>query len=193
VSLTDYLLQNPSVIAAFLSTIATICAVFATWQGPRSAAKLAERIRHDQEKALERRRMKMHVFSTLMQERATIASLDSVRMLNSIDFVFHDAPAVREAWSELFVIFETSGTPHPQLREEKLRVLLREMAADLGLSDALKTDDLGRIYYPNALAREEELRMLQQERALLSFRSSSTGDAPQPDPNMMAKFPPKPN
>lgn len=188
----EYASSNPAVVAAFLSFLATAFAALATWQGPRSAAQLAERIRHEKEKENERRRMKMHVFSTLMQERATIASIDSVRMLNSIDFVFSDAPTVREAWAELFVIFHTDGVPHPQLREEKLRSLLREMASDLGMSDTLKVDDLGRIYYPNALAREEELRALQQERALLAIRSQPDKMAAQIDQKLLEKFPPKP-
>lgn len=189
----SYALENPGVVAAFLSCIATMFAAFATWRGPMSAAKLAERIRHQKEKENEVRRMKMHIFSTLMQERATIASIDSVRMLNSIDFVFNDVPSVREAWAELFVIFQADGVPHPQLREEKLRSLLRSMAADLGMSGSLKVDDLGRIYYPNALAREEELRRMQQERALLSMRSQQdANDKPMVDYALLTKFPPPP-
>lgn len=187
-----YAYENPAVVAAFLSFLATVFAVYATWQGPRSAALLAEKIRNEKEKENERRRMKMHVFSTLMQERATIASVDSVRMLNSIDFVYNDSPPVREAWAELFVIFQTDGIPHPQLREEKLRKLLREMASDLGMSETMKIDDLGRIYYPNALAREEELRALQQERALLAMRSQSDPNTAVVDQNLLKKFPPKP-
>lgn len=187
----DYVAANPAAVAAFLSFVATALAAVATWQGPRSAAQLAERIRNEQEKDSERRRMKMHIFSTLMQERATIASYDSVRMLNSIDFVFHDAPRVREAWAELFVIFQTDGIPHPQLREEKLRSMLKEMAADLGMSNSLKVDDLGRIYYPNALAREEELRRLQQEKALQAMRAPQS-DQSASDQILLEKFPPKP-
>ena len=133
--------------------------------------------------------MKLHIFATLMQERATIASPDSVRMLNSIDFVFFDSPRVRESWAELFNIFQTQGIPHPQLREEKLRLLLKEMAKDVGLSDTLKVDDLGRIYFPNALAKEEELRLLQQEEALQRITSQRAAQQNQLPSN---KFPPTP-
>lgn len=189
----EYIINNPAGIAAFLSFLATALAAIATWQGPRSAALLAERIRHEKDRENERRRMKMHVFSTLMQERATIASIDSVRMLNSIDFVFNDSPKVREAWAELFVIFQTDGPIHPQLREEKLRSLLREMTADLGMSGMIRVDDLGRIYYPNGLAREEELRLLQQERALRAIRSQQDETATSSvDHKLMQKFPPVP-
>lgn len=186
----EYFAQNPATAAAFLSLVATLLAAFATWQGPRSAAKLAEQIRKDTERESERRRMKIQIFSTLMQERATIASIDSVRMLNSIDFVFSDSPRVREAWADLFAIFHTPEGPHPQLREDKLRVLLKEMGADIGLSESLKVDDIARIYYPNVLAKEEELRLFRQEQALLQMRSQ--GQDQPIDQKLLAKFPPKP-
>lgn len=187
-----YLLDNPATLAAFLSFIATLLAAIATWRGPRSAALLAEKIRHEKEASAEIRRMRMHVFSTLMQERATIASVDSVRMLNSIDFVFNDVQTVREAWAELYILFQTDGPPHPQLKEEKLRTLLKTMASSLGMSGNLKVNDLGRIYYPNALAIEDEIRRLKQEQALSSMR-------PQPaeqsvfGQDMLNKFPPMPS
>ncbi|RWM57437.1 DUF6680 family protein [Mesorhizobium sp.] len=187
----EYIAQNPATVSAFLSAVAAMAAVFATWQGPRSAAMLAEKIRKDTEQDNERRRMKVQVFATLMQERATIASIESVRMLNSIDFVFSDSPGVREAWADLFAIFHTAEVPHTQLREEKLRVLLKEMGADIGLSNTLKVDDIARIYYPNALAREEEVRMWRQEQALLQIRSQGQQTAPV-DQKLLAKFPPKP-
>lgn len=190
----EFISDNPATLAAFLSAVAALAAVIATWQGPRSAAKLAEQIRRDTERENERRRMKLQVFSTLMQERATIASIDSVRMLNSIDFVFSDSPKVREAWADLFAIFHTSDVPHPQLREEKLRILLKEMGADIGLSDTLKVDDIARIYYPNALAQEEELQMLRRQQALLQIRSQGQQQLPSPafDERALAKFPPRP-
>lgn len=190
----EWIQENPATIAAFLSAVAALLSVVATWQGPRSAAKLSEQIRNGTERENERRRMKLQVFSTLMQERATIASLDSVRMLNSIDFVFSESPKVREAWADLFAIFHTSDVPHPQLREEKLRVLLKEMGADIGLSDTLKVDDIARIYYPNALAQEEELQMHRRQQALLQMRSQGQPQVPSQgiDELLLAKFPPKP-
>lgn len=183
----QYLFDNPATVAAILSFFATAFAAWATWKGPQSAAILAETMRLNSEKDHERRRMKLNVFATLMQERATIYSVESVRMLNSIDFVFSESPTVREAWADLYTIFQ--GDIHPQLREDKVRVLLREMAADLGLSSTLKVDDLGRIYYPNALAQEAELRRLQQEQALLQIRSANGPVASQ---EIAKKFPPKP-
>jgi hypothetical protein len=193
--LIEAIVGNPATLAAFLSAVATVLAVVATWQGPRSAAKLAEKIRQDTERENDRRRMKLQVFSTLMQERATIASVESVRMLNSIDFVFSDSSNVREAWADLFAIFHGAEGPHPQLREEKLRVLLKEMGADIGLSDTLKVDDIARIYYPNALAQEEELQMLRRQQALLQMRGQGVPQqipSPSVDQTLVSKFPPKP-
>lgn len=58
--------------AAAFSAIATALAAFATWSAPRAAAKLAESLRRDAERGQERQRNKLHVFATLMQERAAI-------------------------------------------------------------------------------------------------------------------------
>lgn len=186
-----YLTDNPATLAAFLSFIATLLAAIATWRGPRSAALLAEKIRHEKEASAEIRRMRMHVFSTLMQERATIASVDSVRMLNSIDFIFNDVQAVREAWAELYILFQTDGVPHPQLKEEKVRTLLKTMATNLGMSGSLKVNDLGRIYYPNALAIDDQIRRLQQERALSAMLPQSTEQSVFSQ-ETLNKFPPAP-
>ncbi len=189
----DYILNNPATVAAVMSAVATIMAVVATVMGPRSAAKLAERMRQNSQQENERRQMKLVVFTTLMQERANIASVDSVKMLNSIDIVFSDCRTVREAWAELFSILNTEDGPHPQLRGDKLRALLREMANDLGLSDDLRVDDIGRIYFPNVLAVEEELRLLEQQRALLQFRGEAQpAQVSAIDAQNLKKFPPKP-
>lgn len=188
----NYLVDNPITIATLLSAIAAIFSAIATWQGPRSAAKLAERIRKDTEREVERRRMKLQVFSTLMQERATITSIQSVQMLNSIDFVFSDSSTVREAWADLYAQFGAPGGPHPQLQEEKLRVLLKMMGSDIGLSDTLKVDDIARIYYPNALAQQQELDMLQRDHALRSFRSQWSARQQEVEAPISDKFPPKP-
>jgi hypothetical protein len=66
-----HLLDRPEVLAAFLSFLAAAFAAIATWRAPISAAKLAERMRQTHERQSEARRMKMHIFVTLLQERAT--------------------------------------------------------------------------------------------------------------------------
>lgn len=133
--------------AAAFSAVATALAAFATWYAPRAAAKLAEVLRRDAERSQERQRNKLFVFATLMQERSAIYSEAGVRALNTIDVVFHDSRAVREAWAELFLTFSLNPIPNHVL-EERLRRLLASMASDIGLGDNLKTDDFGRILQP---------------------------------------------
>jgi len=145
-------------LTALLSMIATGLAALATYRAPILAAKVAERLRTESEKESERRRLRMFVFFTLMQERVTLASPQSVQVLNSIDSVFHDCGLVREAWADLY--HALSRRDAWSTVEEKQRELLRQMAIDLGLSDSLKRDDFSRIYYPTALADEAHLRNL---------------------------------
>lgn len=191
----SYLIDNPITVATFLSAVAACFSAFATWHGPRAAAMISERMRKDSELEGERRRMKIYVFATLMQERATIASFQSVQMLNSIDFVFHNSPEVREAWADLYSQFSVGNT-HYQLQDEKMRVLLKAMAKEIGFSETLKVDDISRIYYPNALAQQEELDRLQREQALLAARSQlspkSSEKSFELDEALLRKFPPKP-
>lgn len=164
--MTGYFLQNPAVLAAFLSAVATGIAAWAAWKGPVAAARAAEDLRRNNDDLHERRRLKMWVFSTLMQERAYIASIDAVRALNLIDVVFRDASPVREAWANLFLAYATDSAVPRHVQDERLRLLLREMAIDLGIADSLRGDDLGRVYYPQAIEEEERLRQLERKVAL---------------------------
>lgn len=183
------LTDKPEAFAAFMSFFAAVASAFATWKAPHSAAALAEELRSKTERSSEARRLKLHVFVTLLQERETISSLESVRMLNVIDFVYADCPAVREAWAELFSLFNSKEV-HPQLRDDKMRKLLKEMAFELGLSDSLKADDFGRIYFPNMLAKEEEIKLLRQD-AQLKELYAKTG-AVEGAVEFQKKFPPAP-
>ena len=149
------------IIIAALTTLTAGFAAYATWRAPLSAAELAEKLRQSSDKTTERRRNKLHVFATLMQERASIASLDGVRALNLIDVVFHDCKEVREAWAELFLSYDPSRKFPPHVQEERLGKLLLAMATNLELGDQLRTDDFGRVYYPIALANDAYVRQLE--------------------------------
>jgi hypothetical protein len=98
----NWIQANAAMITAFLSMIATAFAALATYRAPIMAAEVANRLRIESEKENEQRRLRMVVFFTLMQERATFASAQSVQMLNGIDAVFHDCGPVREAWADLY-------------------------------------------------------------------------------------------
>ena len=138
-------------LTAFLSMIATGLAALATYRAPILAAKVAERLRMESEQENERLRLRRIIFFTLMQERATFASPQSVQML------FHDCRPVREAWADLY---HSLSRPDLTAREEKQRELLRQMAIHLGLSESLRRDDFSRTYYPTAMAEEAYLRAL---------------------------------
>jgi len=179
-----------NIVPAVFSAIATALAVFATWQAPRAAAKLAEALRRDSERAQERQKNKLHVFAMLMQERAAIYSEAGVRALNLIDVVFSESRRVREAWAELFLIFSVNPMP-PHVLEERLRKLLIAMAEDIGIGDTLRTDDIGRVYNPNAVSQERMIRDIQRQQTLnaLLAQGSPAANAPTgPD----TPWPPKP-
>ena len=177
--------------AAAFSAIATALAAFATWSAPRAAAKLAESLRRDAERGEERQRNKLHVFATLMQERAAIYSEAGVRALNTIDVVFHNSRAVREAWAELFLTFSLDPIPTHVL-EERLRKLLAAMASDIGLGDNLKVDDFGRVYSPKAITQERFIRDMQREQIIASLRNQQSPAANTATAQIATMWPPKP-
>jgi len=190
----EYLSSNPATTAALLSAVATAFAAIATLFGPIVAAHLAEGLRQSNATRDERRRNRMFIFSTLMQERASIASPAAVGALNLIDVAFSDSSSVRDAWAELYAAFDTSKDVPIHVREERLRRLLREMAADLKLADGLRPDDFSRVYYPNAQAEEEYWRDLERKAAIarLAGPQASSSVAPKV-PGPLPQFPPKPS
>ena len=190
----DWIQSNGATIAAFLSVIATGLAAFATYRGPILAAQYSERLRSDSEKETERRKLRLFVFFTLMQERATIASALSVQMLNAIDAVFHDCGPVREAWADLYHTFGRINEIPWAMVEDKQRELLRQMAIYLGLSESLKRDDFSRTYYPTALAEEnlvQNLRRAAEKKRLEEGHSAAANTAPI-FAGAKSPFPPKP-
>jgi len=141
-----------------------------------TAAKLAESLRREAERHNERQRHKLHVFAMLMQERAQIHSEVGVRALNLIDVVFNESREVREAWSELYGAFYIK----PLLQhvvDERLRKLLGAIANDIGLSDKLRNDDLGRVYYPVVQAQEQLIKDMQRQQLLTSLQGQNAAGA----------------
>lgn len=170
---------KPEVWAAVFSAIATAFAAIAAISGPISAAKLAEKLRSTNETLNEKRRLKLYVFTTLMQERAAYYSVEAVRAFNSIDIVFADNQAVRDAWAEFFAAMDSNAKVPQHAQLEKFRHLLSLMAKDLGLSSTLRPDDLNRVYYPQALAEQMHVQALSRMVALndLNGRLSPTANA----------------
>ena len=183
--------ENLAFLIAIFSAIATAFAAFATWSAPRAAAKLAESLRRDAERHDERQRRKLQVFATLMQERAQIYSENGVRALNLIDIVFNESREVREAWSELFLAFQMK----PLLQhvvDERLRKLLGAIAKDIGLADELRTDDLGRVYFPIVQQQEQFIKDMQRQQILASLQGQNAAGASAPALQNTA-WPPKPD
>jgi hypothetical protein len=97
----EWIAAIAAVWAAFATTwaaIATSRAVAATRKAPIDAAQVAASLQDTSEK----RRLKLWVFGTVMQNRHFLGELECVKALNLIDTVFHDAPTVRDAWANLF-------------------------------------------------------------------------------------------
>jgi hypothetical protein len=174
--------------AAVFSAIATGLAALATWRAPRAAAELAESLRREAERHSERQRLKLNVFHTLMQERAQIYSDEGVRALNLIDVVFNESREIRECWSELYLAFEMKPLVQHVI-EERLRKLLGAIAKDIGLADQLRTDDLGRVYYPTVQAQEQFIKDMQRQQLLTSLKGQSAASAVSVS---QSPWPPKP-
>lgn len=186
---------DASATAAAFSAIATAIAAFAAWIGPRSAAKLAEVMRQKSEVANERRRMKLWVFTTLIQERAAYYSSEGVKAFNLIDVVYNESRTVRDAWADFHSAMDTNNNVPDHAKQEKFRFLLSRMAVEIGLADQLRADDLNRVYYPNALAEEEHVRSLERKSAIdrLSAKSTPAANTATPTSSLSSDYPPPPS
>jgi hypothetical protein len=182
--------EQLGLLTAIFSAIATALAAFATWRAPMSAAKLAEALRRDAERDSERRRQKLYVFSTLMQERAQIHSDNGVRVLNLVDIVFSDSPQVRDAWAELYASFSFKPLV-PHVINERLMKLLGAIARDIGLADDLRTDDLTRVYRPIVQEQDQFIRDMQRQQALARLQGENAAGASNAAPPV-SMWPPKP-
>jgi hypothetical protein len=183
--------EKLTLLIAIFSAIATALAAFATWTAPRAAAKLAEALRRDAERHDEQQKRKLQVFAMLMQERALIHSENGVRALNLIDVVFNESREVREACAELFSAFQMKPLLQHVI-DERLRKLLGAIAKDIGLADELRTDDLGRVYFPVVQAQEQFIKDMQRQQILASLQGQNAAGATAPD-LQNTPWPPKPD
>jgi len=183
--------EKIALLAAIFSALATAFAAFAAWRAPTTAAKLAESLRRDAERHDERQRRKLSVFSTLMQERAQIHSENGVQALNLIDIVFNESREVREAWSDLFLAFQMRPVVQHVI-DERLRKLLGAIAKDIGLADELRSDDLGRVYFPIVQAQEQFIKEMQRQQILANLQGQNAAGATAPG-LQSPPWPPKPD
>lgn len=184
--------QTIGAVSAIASAIAALVSLFSLWRAPHSAAQLAENLREKAEASAEKRRLKISIFTTLMSERATFFSRDAVRAFNLIDVAFNNALPVRNAWAQFFESLDDKNQVPEHAKTERLRALLSQMSIDIGLSDELRSDDLKRIYYPIALAEEQQLYAMQRAQSLKVLQGtppSANAAAPQ---QVSSIFPPSP-
>lgn len=146
-----------------IAAVSTIWAVVATFASPFISSRLMSTFQMEQEK----RRQKLWVFATLMQDRGSPVSNDAVRCYNLIDALFHDSRTVRDRWGIYFNSLcdqrLSNSNEGSRIREEKRNDLLSAMAVDLGLGDHFDSDDFSRVYMPRGIVEQQELALAQQE------------------------------
>lgn len=156
-----------------MNSLAILIAIFFGPVSALLASRALDRLR-------ERRKARVELYHTVMANRATWLSFDSLRALNSIDVVFNrkkDEP-VRDAWQKVISHVYTKR-PEPSTEEgrawdnrlEDLRAdLYQKIGSAIGFNydiDYIKTHR----YYPQHHA-DAEVEWLQIRRLLLKLLSS---------------------
>jgi hypothetical protein len=121
-----------------ISAIAVGLGALGTFLSPLIALRVSRYL--DRSREHERRRFEL--FQTLMQWRAALFIEQPVRALNTIDVLFYNDKAVRDAWADCFSSFSDqrlSTTPEGgRIRQDKIDTLLREMAKTLKYEEIFK-------------------------------------------------------
>lgn len=159
-------------IAAILTFLAALLAVWAAFRAPKLAAEFAEALRINNSIVEENRRLKMWIFSTLMQNRASILAVDSITALNMIDVVFLDSPEVRNARRDFMVASEAEPLVAISVIE-RYYSLIHCVVRDMGISEKLTISDIRSIYYPRDLGERAELDMLERQQRLSALRGEN--------------------
>ena len=160
-------------VAAVSTFLAACVAVWATFRAPKTAAYFAETLRSTNERIEESRRLKLFVFTTLMQFRSQIASYNSVAALNLIDVVFMDSKEVREAWRDFHL--STAATPFVMATTvERYHAIIEKISRDLGLNQEITISDIRQSYYPKGLGEMDEAALLETQDKLQRFRTQNS-------------------
>lgn len=168
------------VVGALASAVAAGCAAFAAWVGPVRAAQVAETLRQKHYDESEERRVKLHVFASLLQDRRNwLSSLEGVRALNTVDLAFRKSPEVREAWARYQQTLLNGGALFPDHeKEHREDSLLAEMARDLGVGTEIRGSDLGRYSNPGWRSKLSLAQMLQAEAIIVDAGNRQRTAAP---------------
>jgi hypothetical protein len=89
-----------------------------------------------------------------------------MEVFNTIDSVFYDVRAVRDAWAGLFSALtdeRLSTQEGARIRQDKVTTLLQEMARHLGYARHFTRADFERIYHPPAVDKVyDSIRQIRQ-------------------------------
>lgn len=160
--------QVIQLLVAFLSVVATCFAAVAAFVMPRSAAKFAENLRA-QNDSLDRLKIrKEQIFIELIQVRGLAISRNAVSAMNLIDYVFLDSPKVRDAYSELYNVYQRSTVFSEQ--QGKLEALIAAITEDMGVEQTYRHGDISRVYVPKKISDEQEAEQLELKLRLGALR-----------------------
>jgi len=180
----------PTMLQAAATLFAAVAAGASLWVAVLSPRRSAEEHAKLAE-AAERRRLKLWVFSSIMQDRPRLNSQETVRCLNLIDALYHDVPEVRDCWARLHHALST-GTVWDQAKDIEVKgrtnELLSAMAKYLGLAADLRAADFARVYYPANMVDQQELEYLQRQVAKRHLNQQLAT----PPPAAPAEAPPSP-
>jgi Family of unknown function (DUF6680) len=167
----------PIVISLFALLI-SIGSAWVAWKAPQAAARLAEGLRA----ASARNDLKRSIFLTLMQERAAPFTEEAVRAFNAIDFVFVDAPTVRDKWAMYLKSQDRREQVPSAMQQQRLTELLAAMATDIGLTGIAATD-LERSYMPDYVRKRIKItnmtQTIQEQELERLFLQASANTTPQ--------------
>jgi len=107
----------------------------------------------------ERRDHNLFLLGALIAIRHNPVGDETIRALNTIDVVFHDAPSVRKLWQDYFAMLNNQGLNNPMGRQQwqkKNLEMITEMAKVLGYGKAITALDVDRVYTPIALEERNE-------------------------------------
>jgi hypothetical protein len=179
-------------IIAFLTLLTAFAAAYATWQAPRSAAIIAEEMRRNAQAEDEKRRMRLWIFSTVMQCRNQIWTPDCMRALNIIDLAFSDDSEVRRTWARLLDTLDPEKGASKNERRNALHDLMERMAASVGIPGHLTDADFDRIYYPAAAKETDDAQFLQRRSIIQSLSGQAAPETNTQSATDNSPFPPRP-
>jgi hypothetical protein len=158
--------------AAIATFFASLSAVWAAFRAPKIAAEFAENLRANSSAQDENRRLKLFIFSTLMQHRGSILAEDSLSAINLIDVVFVSSPQVREARRD----FMNAATTEPFVANsliERFFNMIHSITQDLGLNEKITISDIRSVYFPRDKGERAELELLERQQKLNALRGAT--------------------